>query len=183
MGVDRPPGSSRALRLDPFTLPVRYVAQDGSADGQLRQIELDRERVVLRRAVRGLGMNVGVPVAEFRGVSLRLLPPEGEEPAVVAIMLEHRDGGLSVPLFVAPEGDDAVAQWKSWARVLGLPMLVVEKDGSLREPFRRLGRLAVGPSAARRRRRSALRWRRLSILIRRRPRPPGCPLDRASWRV
>jgi hypothetical protein len=177
MGVDRPPGSSRALRLDPFTLPVRYLAQDGGADGQLRQIELDRERVMLRRAVRGIRMNVGVPVAEFRGVSLRLLPPEGEEPAAVAIMLEHRDGGLSVPLFVAPEGDEAVARWKSWARVLGMPMLVIERDGSLREPFRRLGRLAVGPVGARRRRRAALRLRRPSILTRRRPgRPAARPI-------
>jgi hypothetical protein len=92
-------------------------------------------------------------------------------------MLEHRDRGLSVPLFVAPEGDDAVAQWKAWARVLGVPMLVIEKDGSLREPFRRLGRLAVGPPGARRRRRAAIRWRRPSILLRRRPgRPTARPI-------
>jgi hypothetical protein len=177
MGVDRPPGWSRARRLDPVALPVRDAAQHGGADGPTRQIELDRDRVVLRRAVRGIRMNVGVPVAEFRGVSLRLLPPEGEEPAAVAIMLEHRDRGLSVPLFVAPEGDDAVAQWKAWARVLGVPMLVIEKDGSLREPFRRLGRLAVGPPGARRRRRAAIRWRRPSILLRRRPgRPTARPI-------
>ena len=46
-------------------------------------------------------MKVGVPVNEFRGVSMRTLPPEGDEPAVVAVMLEHRDSALSVPLFVA----------------------------------------------------------------------------------
>ena len=68
MGVDGTPGSGRALRLDPFALPVRYAARDGGADGQIRQIELDRERVVLRRAVRGIRMKVGVPVNEFRGV-------------------------------------------------------------------------------------------------------------------
>jgi hypothetical protein len=56
-------------------------------------------------------------------------------------------------------------------------MLVIEQDGSLREPFRRLGRLAVGPSVARRRRRAALRWRRPSILMRRRPgRPAAQPI-------
>src|SRR5262245_2123333 len=80
MGVDRTLGSGRALRLDPYALPARYEARDGGADGQIRHIELDRERVVLRRAVRGIRMNVGVPVREFRGVSMRTLPPEGDQP-------------------------------------------------------------------------------------------------------
>ena len=166
-------GSGRALRLDPFTLPVRYAAQDSGADGKIRQVELDRDRVVLRRAVRGIPMNVGVPVAAFRGVAMRLLPPENDEPAVMAVMLEHRDNALSVPLFVAPEGDDVVAMWKSWARVLGLPLLVVEGDGALREPFQRLGQLGVGPAVSRKKRRAAIRWRRPSILMRRKPGRPA----------
>ena len=36
---DRPSGSSRALRLDPYALPVRYAAHDSGADGQVRDIE------------------------------------------------------------------------------------------------------------------------------------------------
>jgi hypothetical protein len=155
------------LRLDPFALPVRYAARDGGADGQIRQVELDRDRVVLRRAVRGIRMNVGVPVAEFRGVSMRLLPAEGEEPAATAVMLEHRDGGLSVPLFMASDGSDLVAEWKSWGRVLGLPLLVVEGDGSLREPYRRIGGIGVGAPSPRRRRRAAIKWRRPRFLMRR----------------
>jgi hypothetical protein len=177
MGVDGSPGSGRALRLDPYALPARYAARDGGADGQIRQVEIDRERVVLRRAVRGIRMNVGVPVHEFRGVTMRTLPPEGQEPAAVAVVLEHRDTGLSVPLFVAAEGDDAVAQWKCWGRVLGVPLLVVEDDGALREPFRRIGRIRIGSPAPRRRRRSAIRRRRPSILLRRKPgRPPAEPV-------
>jgi hypothetical protein len=170
-------GSGRALRLDPYALPARYAARDGEADGQVRQIELDRQRVVLRREVHGIPMKVGVAVEDFRGVTMRTLPPEGDEPAAVAVMLEHRDQGLTVPLFVAAEGDDAVAQWKSWGRVLGVPLLVVESDGALREPFRRVGRLMVGKPSARRRRRSELRKRRPSILLRRKPgRPSTEPL-------
>jgi hypothetical protein len=169
MGVDRTPGSGRTLRLDPYALPVRYAARDGGADGQVRDIELDRERVVLRRAVAGIPMKIGVPVRAFTGITMRTLPPDGDEPAAVAVLLEHRDNGLTVPLFVATEGDDAMAQWKSWGRVLGLPLLVAESDGALREPFRRIGGVGVGASAPRRRRRAAIKWRRPSILMRRKP--------------
>jgi hypothetical protein len=170
------PGSSRALRLDPNKLPVRYATHDNGADGQVRDVELNRERVVLRREVRGIRMKIGVSVSEFAGVTMRTLPAEGEEPAAVAIMLEHRDNGLTVPLFVATDGDDALAQWKSWSRVLGVPLLVDDGDGALREPFRRMGRLAVGSPAPRRRRRAAVKWRRPSILMRRKPgRPSSAP--------
>ena len=170
MGVAGTPGSSRALRLDPYTLPVRYAARDSRADGEVRQVELARDRVVLRRRVAGISMNVGVPVAEFRGVSMRILPPEGEEPAAVAVMLEHRDPALAIPLFMASDGGDASAEWKSWGRVLGLPLLVVEADGGLREPFSRIGGVALGIPSPRRRRRGALKRRRPSILLRRKVR-------------
>ena len=160
--------------LDYSAMPAirRYAARDGSADGQVRQVELDRDRVVLLRAVRGIPMKVRLPMNQFRGVTMRTLPPEGAEPAAVAVVLEHRDTGLSVPLFVAAEGDEAMAQWKSWGRVLGVPLLVVEGDGALREPFRRIGRVNIGTSSARRKRRAAIRWRRPSILMRRKPGRP-----------
>ena len=173
MSFDGTSGSGRALRLDPFTLPARYAARDGGADGHVRQIELDRDRVVLRRAVAGIRMNVRLPVAEFRGVSMRLLPPQDGEPAAVAVTLEHHDSGLSVPVFIAAEGDDATAEWKTWGRVLGLPLLVADRDGALREPFRRLGRIEVGPPGPRRRKRTALKWRRPRFLMRRKPGVPS----------
>ena len=177
MGADRAPGSSRALRLDPYALPVRYTARDGGrADGQVREIELDRDRVMLKRAVSGIRMNVGVPVSAFRGVTLRLLPAEGEEPAAIAIILEHTDPGLSVPVFVASEAEDASAIWRSWSRVLGLPLLIDEGDGTLREPFQRLGRMTISAVKPRRRRRAAIKWRRPSILMRRKPGRPASEL-------
>jgi hypothetical protein len=35
-------GSSRAERLDPFTLPVRFSVSDKAADERVRQVELTR---------------------------------------------------------------------------------------------------------------------------------------------
>ena len=168
-----PAGSGRVLRLDPFTLPVRFPAKDAGADGQIRQIELYRERVVLRRAVCGIRMAVKVPVAAFRGVVLRLVPEDGKEPAAIAVILDHRDAGLSVPLFATCDGDDVVAVWRSWGRVLGLPLLFAERDGKLHEPFPRLGAVSIAEPAPRRRRISPLKRRRPSILLRRKPGRPA----------
>ena len=84
-------------------------------------------------------------------------------------MLEHGDPALSLPLFASPECDDIVAEWQSWGRVLGLPLLVAEGDGTLREPFARLGGVRIEPPAWRRRRRTAIARRRPARLLRRRP--------------
>jgi hypothetical protein len=161
-------GSGRALRLDPLALPLHFTAADARADERVRQVELSHERVVLRRAVRGIRMAVKVPVAAFQGVALRLIPSAGG-PNTVAVSLEHRDPGLSVPLYSAEHTNDVVAEWQLWARVFGLPLLVADPAGSLREPFRRLGGVRVGAPAPRRRRRNAIKARRPSILLRRRP--------------
>jgi hypothetical protein len=155
------------LRLDPFALPVCFPACDAGADGRMREVELHRERVVMRRAVHGMRMAVGVPVADFRGVALRIRPPEGSAAGIVSVVLEHRDPGLSVPLVEASEADDVLAHWKAWGRVLGLPLLVAESDGALREPFPRLGGLEIRDPAMRRRRRNAIKRRRPSIFLRR----------------
>lgn len=167
VGRAMPAGSSRDERLDPFTLPVRFSVADKAADGRVRTVELTRERVVVRRAVRGMKMAVNLPVTAYLGVALRIEPPEGDASGAVSIVLEHRDHGLSLPLFRADDGSDIVAEWQSWARVLGMPLLVAEPDGRLREAFDRIGAVRVASPTERRRRRSAIRMRRPSILLRR----------------
>jgi hypothetical protein len=154
-------GSSRALRLDPLALPLNFTAADARAD--------ERVRVVLRRAVRGIRMAVNVPVAAFLGVALRLIPAIDAGPDTVALSLEHRDAALSVPLYSAAHSDDVVAEWQLWARVFGLPLLVADPSGALREPFQRIGGVRVRAAAPRRRRRNAIKARRPTIMLRRRP--------------
>ena len=153
---------------------MRFAARDGGADGQVRQVELDRERVVLRRAVRGIrdeGRRAG---REFRGVSCASLPPRGRRAGGIAVMLEHRDAACRCRCSSRADGDDVMAIWQSWARVLGLPLLVVDDDGALREPFQRLGRLDVGTPVAAPPPPRRDQWRRPSILMRRKPgRPPS----------
>jgi len=157
------------MRLDPLALPVHFMTKDANADERTRFVELDRDRVVLRRAVRGIRMAVNVPVRAFSGVAIRLLPAEGEVPAAAAVTLEHRDPALSVPLFIALDNDDVFAEWQLWARVLDRPLLVADLAGHLSEPFPQLGTLRLGRPGLRRRRRSPLHRRRPSIVLRRRP--------------
>jgi Family of unknown function (DUF6101) len=175
-GRAMPAGSSRALRLDPCALPVSFTMSDARADERLRLIELDRERVVMRRAVRGVRMRLSLKVAEFLGVAIRVIPPGQDSEGALAVMLEHRDQGLSVPLMVATDAaHDVVAEWQRWARVLGRPLLIADGEG-FREPFERLGAVRVGAPSPRRRSRSTLRRRRPSILMRRKSgRPAASP--------
>lgn len=163
-----PAGSSRSLRLDPLALPVRFRAADAAADERTRLVDLSRDSVVLRRSVRGVRTTVSLPVTAFLGIAMRLVPPDGTNAGAIAIMLEHPDPALSVPLFAAADANDVLAEWHTWARIFGLPLLVADGDGELREPFPRLGAVRLG-DPCQRVRRGALRTRRPSILMRRRP--------------
>ncbi|MEY9182146.1 hypothetical protein ABIG06_003751 [Bradyrhizobium sp. USDA 326] len=134
------------MRLDPLSLPVRFDAHDPRADGHVRQIELHRERVVLRRAVRGMQMAINVRVADFTGVALR-----GNDEAQTLVLV-HRDPSLSIPLLVGADADEIAQAWAIWSELFALPQL----DEGTRKP------------APRRRRANAIRARRPKFLMRRR---------------
>ena len=114
-------------------------------------------------------MALNLPVSAFRGVVIRLKQNDDEPPSAIDVVLEHGDPALSLPLFSSETADEIVAEWQAWGRVLGLPLLVVaERDGSLREPFARIGALRIEAPTRRRRRRTIIARRRPSIRLRRR---------------
>jgi hypothetical protein len=135
------------LRLDPLSLPLRFDAQDSRADGGVRQIELHRERVVLRRAVHGMRMAVNVRVSDFLGVALR-----GLDDAQMLVLV-HRDPSLNIPLGVSSDAEEVSSAWQMWSEIFALPQLPEDK--------------ACEP-AQRRRRHNAIRARRPKFLVRRR---------------
>jgi len=163
-----PAGSSRALRLDPFSLLARFAATDAVADEGVRYVELHRERVVVRRTLAGMRISLNMPVSAFTGVAIRVVTREGEIGPIVAVVLEHKDPSLALPLFISGETAEAFAEWRTWANVLGLTLLIAEDDGVLREPFTRMGGVRVGEVCPHRRRRRALKRRRPSLPLRRR---------------
>jgi uncharacterized protein DUF6101 len=148
-GGINPAGSSRVLRLDPFSLPLRFDARDVRADGGVRQVELHRERVVLRRAVAGMRMAVNVRVSDFLGVGLRGIDSESQMLALI-----HRDPSLTIPLAISADRAELDAASAMWSEIFSLPQLPEEERC---EP------------AARRRRRNVIAKRRPKFLMRRRP--------------
>ena len=139
----------------------------------MRDVELYRERVVVRRHVRGIPMALNLLVTDFLGVALRVVSRGKAE--TVSLILEHPDPGLSIPLYQSSDSDDVVAEWQSWAQTLQRPLLVTDDSGGLHELFPRLGQVRVCRTAPRRRRRTAMKGRRPSICWRRRA---GLPTDR-----
>jgi len=135
------------LRLDPLSLPISFHAHDTRADGGVRQIELHRERVVLRRAIHGMRMAVNVRVRDFLGVALR-----GTDDAQMLVLV-HRDPSLTIPLCVSSDPDEIGSAWRTWSDIFALPQLPEE---TAREP------------TSRRRRHNAIRARRPKFLLRRR---------------
>jgi uncharacterized protein DUF6101 len=142
-----PAGSGRVQRLDPLSLPLSFHAQDVRADGGMRQVELHHERVVLRRAVKGMRMAVNLRVSDFIGVALHDF---GDEQMLTLV---HRDPALAIPLGVSSDRDEIESAWQMWSDVLRLPQL---SEQAPREP------------AARRRRHNIIRTRRPRFLVRRR---------------
>jgi hypothetical protein len=128
-------------------LPVCFQARDVRADGGVRNIELHRERVVLRRAVHGMQMAVNVRVRDFLGIALR-----GSEDAQM-LALVHRDPSLTIPLCVSSDRNEIAAAWQMWSEIFALPQL---PEDQTRQP------------ALRRRRHNAIRARRPKFLLRRR---------------
>jgi hypothetical protein len=152
------------FRLDPFALPVRHAAPIGGSEPAFI---LDRDRAVVRRALPHSGpVTLAVPVSAY---AIR-----------VHVELLHDDPGLTLPLLVADEPEEAAADWQAWGRALNLPLLVVEQDGTIRAPLSRLGQLTVGAPGPRRLRRF-LSGRRPRFLRRRKTGRPG-PITVVSGR-
>src|SRR5258708_36202028 len=159
-------GSGRALRLDPFGLPVRFSASDAAADGRSREVELHRERVVLRRSLHGMRMALNMPLAAYDGISLQLVPGHGRADDVLAVVLEHSDPALTLPLFLTSRPDEALAEWRAWSQLLNVPLLLADQSARPRH-MRHMGHLRVARPLPRRPRRRALRTQQPLILPRR----------------
>ena len=148
-GGINPAGSSRALRLDPLSLPQVSKRTTPAPTAACGEIEIRRDRVMLRRAVHGMRMAINVRVCEFLGVALRGIDGDAQ-----MLVLAHRDPSLSVPLAVSADRDEIESACAD-----------VERDVRAAATA---GRQARASRPQRRRRRNAIRDRRPKFLMRRR---------------
>lgn len=155
-------GSSLLFRLDPLRLPVSFTAADPAADGGSREIGISRDGVEFRRTVRGVHMRVQLPFSEFKGIAVRVLAIGGGEP-VIFLSIEHEDDALSVLLEASEDSGDCAVSARKWSRITGRPILIAGKDGRLHNPASMRRNFN---SNGRRKRRSALRYRRTSVRLR-----------------
>jgi hypothetical protein len=137
------------MRLDPLSLPIRFDARDARADGGLRHVEISRDRVVLRRAVRGMRMAINVRVHDFLGLAVRAAE-DGH-----LLVLVHRDPSLSIPLFASCDRAEVDQSAQHWGATLALSL--IDEDT-----------IDAAQPAPRRRRHNVIRSRRPKILMRRR---------------
>jgi hypothetical protein len=152
------PGAAEARRI---------VAADPRADGRRREVMLARGSVQIARSVAGVRMNILLAASAYRGVVLRL---RGADDARFSYQIElaHRDPDLSVTLLEASDDNEIQAEWRLWAKFLGLPTLVEREEGRAEPERARLGEVVVSQRKPRRRG-GAMARRRPRFLTRRKP--------------
>ncbi|MGO8799612.1 MAG: DUF6101 family protein [Roseiarcus sp.] len=148
-----------------FAEPRRIEACDPRADGRRRVVVLARDRVSIARSVAGVFMHIVMTPSAYRGVVLRLsgLRDDGFH---YEIQLAHRDPDLCVTLHEATDDTEIQAEWRLWAKFLGLPTLVEREEGRAEPEAPRLGGIAIAPARARRRGKT-MTCRRPRFLMRR----------------
>lgn len=164
--VLKPVWAGFELRLDPGNFPQRvsYAARDDQDEVSLT---LDRRGAVMKKTLSksGLPLSIALPARAFKGVAARAID-HGDGTVTVTLELHHTDSALCVPLLVAHDLDDIAADWRSWAEVYGLPMLMVEADGVAR-PLDENSNEYAASAPTRRRRHNQIADRRPRFLVRR----------------
>jgi hypothetical protein len=154
-------------------MPRSFAAPDPRADGRKRMVRLDSDNVAIARVVGGVFMNVTVPTSAYRGVQLRIADARIDGFSY-EIRLVHADPDLCLALAETNDDCEVEAEWRLWARALGLPALVERIEGLDETDRPMFGQVAVCPPTPRRRGK-AMASRRARFLTRRKVgRPELC---------
>ncbi len=127
--------------LDSFSI-TRHAA-DPRADGGCRLVRIGATAVIIERALDGVRMRVGVPVAAYRGLFIAVQGPSGR----ATLSLRHDDGDLDVELG-SGVAEEVARSARAWSRVLRKTVEVEEACVIMRAPHAR-GRKRIKPSTRR----------------------------------
>lgn len=154
-------GASCVMRLDPYQFSHRFETAS-------KHYKLDRKGVVVRKRLTcGLDMSIAVPARAYKGVAGRAVE-DAHGNVTVTLELLHHDPELCIPLLLSHNLDDVAADWHSWSRLMGIPMLVIGDDGEPSPVQRLLGDIMIEDPVERRKRITTARYRP-NFLRRRKP--------------
>ncbi|MEP0709220.1 MAG: DUF6101 family protein [Parvibaculum sp.] len=135
---------------DPFGLPqhvaIKAVNPVERAFGFIRYATVYADAVTAYDSSPILGrFEWSEKMSAYDGVALRILPCDRQAKKFVAIVeLSHRaNEARNLVVYAGEDGVDASARWRAWGRVLRLPLLIEDREGTLHPAERRLGALHV----------------------------------------
>lgn len=155
----------RVVKSDPARLPFDFNAPEAANLAERPQAEA--ERLQAARRLGDVAERIVLPLDDYRGVAIRIVPARTEDEDGVAVVLSHAAREHEVVLYEADNDQDVIAEWRLWASTLGLPLLMEGLDGRTVAAETRLGEVEVETPRPRRRH-SLLSGRRPRFLMRRR---------------
>ncbi len=115
---------------EPFRVTRR--AADPRADGGRRTVHVSASMVVIERALQGVRMRVGVPVASYQSFVVAALLPIGR----AQLILRHVDPELDVTIATG-EATAIARAARDWAAVMNKAVAVEHACVAVRGPLRR----------------------------------------------
>ena len=147
-----------ALRIDPEQFPQKFSYVARGAETRIG-VKLDTRGAVVRRNLpsSNLPFSIALSGRAFKGVAARAIA-HADGGVTVTLELHHTDPELCIPLLIAHNLSDIVADWQNWAAMYDIPMLMVEADGVARPVDARMNQsVAANDDAAGPRRRTRTR--------------------------
>lgn len=139
----KPVWAGHHFRLDPLRLPQSACYAGRDMAGEVT-VTIDRRGAVVKRRLdmSGLQLSLALPKRVFRGVCARAIQDDRGR-VTVTLELLHHDHNLSVPLLVSDDLDDIAADWRAWADIFCLPMMLIESDGIARKLDEMMGAMRL----------------------------------------
>ncbi|WP_455482251.1 DUF6101 family protein [Bartonella sp. B35(2025)] len=116
------------FRLDPCHLPHATTYISSKTGNQV--ICLLSERGVFLKTDTLSSLSHLVPAYHFKGIAARTVKTLAGERAV-SLELLHGDEEACIPLLVSRDLNNVLLDWRLWADIYGLPMLMVNEDNSV----------------------------------------------------
>jgi len=143
---------SAAFDADPYLLPASIeMALDTfwhRLVGFVRYVTIYKDRVSVQDSSPPFGIWAwDAAITDYEGVALSVAYRGSNlEAPVILVELRHADADKCVIVHASFDGADSGARWRSWGAQLGLPLLVQDRHGEVRDVVDRLGRVNILPA-------------------------------------